>query len=79
MCRRLHVLGSLLVLALLMGAFLSGQWWLVLLAPVVGYGFAWVGHLGFERNKPATFEYPVYSLMGDWLMLWHVLMRRIPL
>jgi len=37
--------------------------------PVIGYGFAWVGHFGFEHNKPATFQYPFYSLMGDWVML----------
>lgn len=44
-----------------------GSWLLAL--PVVGYGFAWIGHFGFEHNKPATFQYPVYSLMADWVML----------
>lgn len=68
-CQRLHYLGSLLVLALL-GFALATQQWIVLLAlPFVGYGFAWVGHFVFERNRPATFKYPLYSFMGDWVML----------
>lgn len=68
-CRALHYTGSLLVLALLAYALLSAQWPLLWLLPVVGYGFAWVGHLVFEKNKPATFKYPFYSLMADWVML----------
>lgn len=76
-CRRLHVIGSLGVLALLAYALVSGQWWWLLMLPVLGYGFAWVGHFRFERNKPATFEYPLYSLMGDWVMLWQVLTRQL--
>ena len=68
-CRRLHYVGSLLVLALL-GYVLTSQQWLWLLAlPVIGYGFAWVGHFVFEKNRPATFQYPLYSLLGDWVML----------
>ena len=76
-CRRLHVVGSMLVLMLIAAAALTGAWLALLLVPVVGYGFAWVGHFRFERNKPATFEYPLYSLMGDWVMFWQVLTGRI--
>ncbi|TVK91122.1 hypothetical protein AYJ01_19955 [Shewanella algae] len=75
-CRGLHYLGSTLVLLILLCSLLSGQFvWLLALGswllalPVVGYGFAWIGHFGFEHNKPATFQYPVYSLMADWVML----------
>ena len=68
-CRRLHYTGSLLVLAILAYSLISQQWLWLLGIPVAGYGFAWVGHFVFEKNKPATFKYPLYSLMGDWVML----------
>ncbi len=67
-CRRLHYIGStlvLLILATLVVTGLWGYWWLMLVA---GYGFAWVGHFKFEHNKPATFKYPFYSLAADWVM-----------
>lgn len=67
--RRLHYIGSLLVLAILAYALLTQSWWWLLALPVAGYGFAWVGHFFFEKNKPATFKYPLYSFMGDWVML----------
>ncbi|WP_028241018.1 Mpo1-like protein [Stutzerimonas azotifigens] len=76
-CRRLHFIGSLLVLALLAYALWSGQWLWLLALPVVGYGFAWVGHFVFEKNRPATFQYPLYSLMGDWVMFRDILTGRI--
>jgi hypothetical protein len=77
-CRALHVVGSLLALALLVFGGLTGRWWALALAPLVGYGFAWVGHFVFERNVPATFTYPRYSFMGDWVMLWQALTGRLP-
>lgn len=67
-CRRLHYIGSTLVLAILATLVVTGlwsYWWLMLVA---GYGFAWVGHFKFEHNKPATFKYPFYSLAADWVM-----------
>ncbi|MBU1618791.1 MAG: DUF962 domain-containing protein [Gammaproteobacteria bacterium] len=67
-CRRLHYIGSTLVLVILATLLATGlwsYWWLMLLA---GYGFAWVGHFKFEHNKPATFKYPFYSLAADWVM-----------
>ena len=67
--RRLHFLGSLGVLALLAVALATRSPWWLLAALVCGYGFAWVGHFVFEKNRPATFDYPLYSLMGDWVML----------
>ena len=77
--RRLHVIGSagvLLLLALVIAQVLS-PWWL-LAVPVLGYGFAWVGHFFFKKNRPATFKHPIYSLMGDWVMFKDVLTGRIP-
>lgn len=68
-CRRLHYVGSLLVLGVLAYAVLTQQWLWLLALPVIGYGFAWIGHFVFEKNRPATFDYPFYSLIGDWVML----------
>lgn len=76
-CRRLHYVGSCLVIALLACALLSGNGWWLLALPVAGYGFAWVGHFFFEHNKPATFTHPFYSLLGDWVMLRDALTGRI--
>ncbi|MGH9942679.1 MAG: Mpo1-like protein [Pyrinomonadaceae bacterium] len=78
-CRRLHFAGSLLILLVLFAAILTRHWWLLLLVPFVGYGFAWVGHFFFERNRPATFTYPLYSLLGDWVMFKDILTGRIKL
>ncbi len=63
--RRLHVVGTGLALALAVAAALIPAYWLLLLVPLAGYGFAWLGHIGFERNRPATFKYPLFSLLGD--------------
>ncbi|MBY5991069.1 DUF962 domain-containing protein [Ferrimonas balearica] len=68
-CRALHYIGSMLVLALLAYLVLSGNWIWAWALPVIGYGFAWLGHFGFEHNRPATFRYPFYSFLGDWVML----------
>jgi len=76
-CRRLHVLGSLLVLLALAAVLVLGQWRYLLLVPLLGYGFAWVGHFVFEKNKPATFSHPIYSFMGDWVMLYQVLTGKV--
>jgi len=76
-CRALHYVGSTLVLILLGYAIASGRYVWLFALPVVGYGFAWVGHFFFEHNRPATFKYPVYSLMGDWVMLFDFLTGRL--
>lgn len=76
-CRRLHFIGSSLVVAILLLASLSGQWRWLWLMPVAGYGFAWIGHYFFERNRPATFKHPWYSLIGDWVMFSQMLRGRI--
>lgn len=78
-CRLLHVIGSSIIVALIIYAVVVQQYLLLLLVPVIGYGFAWVGHFVFEKNIPATFTYPIYSLMGDWVMWWQVITRRIKL
>ncbi len=77
-CRRLHVVGSTLVLACLATALATLNPWWLLGMPLAGYGFAWVGHFFFEHNRPATFTHPLWSLMGDWVMYRDVLTGRIP-
>jgi|TARA_B110000902_G_scaffold139113_1_gene160727 hypothetical protein len=76
-CRRLHFVGSTLILALLTYALMTEQWMLLWFVPVLGYGFAWIGHFFFEHNKPATFKYPFYSLLGDWVMFKDMLLGNI--
>lgn len=76
-CRRLHFIGSTLVLAALATGIATGNGWWFLAMPVAGYGFAWVGHFAFEKNRPATFRHPLYSLLGDWAMYRDILMGRI--
>ncbi|AIZ32150.1 DUF962 domain-containing protein [Pseudomonas parafulva] len=78
-CRRLHFVGTSLVIALLAYAIGSGQWLLLLAMPVAGYGFAWAGHFFFEKNRPATFTYPLYSLTGDFAMFRDILRGKISL
>lgn len=76
-CRRLHFVGSSLVLLIVLFALFSGRLAWLWLVPLVGYGFAWVGHFAFEKNRPATFRHPLYSLMGDWVMYWEVLRGKV--
>lgn len=78
-CRTLHFVGSWLVLAVIAVAIFSAQWTLLWLLPLIGYGFAWLGHFVFEKNRPATFRFPFYSLMGDWVMFWDICMGRVDL
>lgn len=77
-CRRLHFVGSTLVLALLAYVVVTGELVFLWLLPVIGYGFAWVGHFFFEKNRPATFKYPLYSFLGDWVMYKDIWVRKIP-
>ena len=76
-CRRLHFVGSTLILVLLAYTLMTEQWVLLWLIPVLGYGFAWTGHFFFEKNRPATFKYPFYSLLGDWVMFKDILLGNI--
>ncbi|WP_203293671.1 DUF962 domain-containing protein [Maricaulis parjimensis] len=66
--RNWHYVGSTLALIVLLAALVTQTWWLLLAVPVSGYFFAWVSHAFVERNKPATFTYPLWSLIGDYRM-----------
>ena len=76
--RRLHFCGTLAVLSIAVCALFGviNAWWLLAL-PVCGYGFAWLGHFVFEKNRPATFQHPFYSLAGDFVMFKDMLIGRI--
>lgn len=76
-CRKLHFAGSSLVLGFLLLAVVTRNPWWLLAMPLAGYGFAWVGHFAFEKNRPATFTYPLWSFVGDWVMYWQLLTGKI--
>lgn len=71
--RWLHFIGTSGAIACTVAAGVTKRRWLLGLAPVVGYGFAWAGHFAVEGNRPATFSYPLWSLRGDALMWWMTL------
>ena len=75
--RLLHFTGTSIVIACFVCgiAFQNGK--LLFALPFAGYGFAWVGHFVFEKNRPATFQYPLYSLGSDFVMFWHMLTFQI--
>lgn len=75
--RALHYLGTLLGVAALVAAAATRDWYWLLAAPVIGYALAWVGHLVFEQNRPATFGHPGWSLISDFRMLGLFVSRRL--
>ena len=75
--RALHYIGTSLVIALAIYAVVAGRWLLFLAIPIAGYFFAWVGHFGIEKNRPATFTYPLWSLAADFKMWWLWLTGRL--
>ena len=68
--RAIHCFGTGLATASLTALILTGRWWLVPVALVAGYGPAWIGHFFFEKNRPVTFTYPLWSLFSDYRMAW---------
>jgi hypothetical protein len=67
--RLLHYIGSLAGIAMIVALIAWGKWYLFPLALVPGYTMAWIGHFFVEKNRPATFTYPLWSFIGDWKML----------
>ena len=76
--RPFRLLGLFAASWLLVAAVATGRWWLVALAIVQGYAFAWVGHFFYEHNRPATFQHPWLSFRGDWRMWWEMLTGKLP-
>ena len=76
-CRRMHFAGTALVIAVAFYALTTATWWALALLPVFGYGFAWIGHYVFQRNRPATFQHPWYSIAGDFVMFRDILVGKL--
>ena len=76
--RTLHFIGTSLVISLAIASIIMFDFTLLLYIPLAGYGFAWVGHFFFEKNKPATFKYPKFSLICDFKMYFDLLLLKIP-
>jgi hypothetical protein len=76
-CRRLHFIGSILIVAAFSYVVLTRFWLGLLALPVIGYGFGWIGHAFFEKNVPTTSTYPVYSFCGYWRMVKDIAIGRL--
>jgi hypothetical protein len=68
--RALHFVGTTLAMTTVAAGLLTKRRALLLAAPVCGYAFAWFGHFVIEKNRPATFKHPLWSLRGDFRMWW---------
>jgi hypothetical protein len=77
MCKLMHFIGMCCAQATLVGIVLTGRWQQIWILPIFGYGFAWVGHFVFEKNKPASFKFPAYSFRGDFHLWYDLLTGRL--
>ena len=74
-----HVIGSTMVILLLSCFIIKQKWIYLYFTPIAGYGFAWFSHFFYEKNKPATFKFPIYSFIGDWVMFKEIITGKIKL
>lgn len=72
-----HIVGTAIALSLLIAAIVTANWWLLLAAVFSGYFFAWVGHFFIEKNRPATFTYPFWSLISDFRLFFMFITGRL--
>ncbi len=73
----MHFVGTGLVMTLFVTMLVTAKWWLLAVIPVVGYGFAWFGHFVFDKNRPAAFKNPLWSLACDFIMFYHIITGQI--
>ncbi len=76
-CKILHFFGAAAVLTTLALIALLGAWKYFWILPVFGYAPAWIGHFVFENNRPASFKWPAYSLLSDFVLFWHLLTGKL--
>ena len=74
--RRLHFIGTGLVFVEIVLLSIYKMWGIWFVLPITGYAFAWVGHFFFEKNKPATFKYPLWSLASDFRLFFEILIGK---
>ena len=77
--RRMHFLGTTVGVVAVVIAILGFNFWWLLAGMLAGYACAWFGHFMYEKNQPATFKYPLYSFIGDWVMYKDILTGKIKL
>lgn len=77
-CRRLHIVGTTVGIFTMAGLLASPLWYLFPVAYPIALVFAWLGHFGFEKNKPAAFTNPIWSFRGDLKMFWETLTGQRP-
>lgn len=75
--KALHFIGTTLVICAVLYAIYTNLYKLLLFCPLNGYGFAWIGHYVFEKNRPATFKQPFYSFISDFLMWYHIITGKV--
>ena len=78
-CRRLHLVGNGLAVGALVYAIVTLNPWALLAMPAFASGLSYVGHRYFQRNRPGVFTYPLYGLLGSWVMTWQAVTGRIPI
>ena len=77
--RMLHFIGTSLFIFIFFGSFIFHEVTILLFSPILAYGFAWIGHFFFEKNKPAAFKDPIKAKIADWIMLFDILRGKITL
>jgi hypothetical protein len=77
LCRQLHFVGTTIVFGLIIAAIVTMNPWYLVGCPLAGYGFAWVAHFTIEKNRPATFKYPLWSLGSDFRMWGYMAMGKL--